>query len=137
MVVSAVSARRFSVPLRKNSDPFFLIVFLLSTRCSVRIDSAMVEAAVRTVRRRSSGSTASFTSSSMSTSSGNVRLRKKDIRETQSQLGSPQRDLSREREDVGEEVKMPVRAVAVKVDAGAAKAAQPGEDPETPDGRVP
>ena len=32
---------------------------------------------------------------------------------------------------------MPVGAVAVEVDAGAAKAAQPVQDPGTPDGRVP
>lgn len=61
--------RFFSVFLLKK-DLFFLIDCLLCARSSVRFDSAMVEAAVRTVRRRSSGSTASFSSSVCSRSSG-------------------------------------------------------------------
>ena len=68
-VDAAVCGRFFSV-FRLKKDLFLRIVFRRSARCSWRMDSAMVEAAVRTVLRRSSGSTASFSSSVESRSSG-------------------------------------------------------------------
>jgi hypothetical protein len=65
--------RFFAVPLLK-SEPFFFVlcklrVFLLSARCSTAADSARVEAAVRTVLRRSSGSIDLSSSSSVTSSS--------------------------------------------------------------------
>lgn len=73
----AVLGRLDLVDLLRKKLRFFLIVFRLSAFSSCRMDSAIVECAVRTVRRRSSGSTASF-SSSMSMSSGSGCRRKKE-----------------------------------------------------------
>ena len=54
--------------LRKNLDRWYMDR-LLSALCSDLIDSAMADAAVRTVRKRSSGSIVSSFSSSVSGSS--------------------------------------------------------------------
>lgn len=51
--------------LRENKDLFLEALRLLCARISERIDSAIVEAAVCTVRRRSCGSTVSFSSMSV------------------------------------------------------------------------
>lgn len=59
--------------LRKNKDLFWVTLRLLCALISERIDSAMVEAAVRTVRRRSCGSMVSFSSMS---DGGGCRLNK-------------------------------------------------------------
>jgi hypothetical protein len=55
--------------LRKNLDRLRMVDLLLSALWSVLIDSAMADAAVRTVRKRSSGSIFSSFSSSVSSSS--------------------------------------------------------------------
>jgi hypothetical protein len=48
--------------LRKNKDLFCVALRLFCALISERMDSAIVEAAVRTVRRRSCGSMVSFSS---------------------------------------------------------------------------
>ena len=55
--------------LRKNLDRLYMEDLLRSALCSDLIDSAMADAAVRTVRRRSSGSIVSSFSSSVLCSS--------------------------------------------------------------------
>jgi hypothetical protein len=50
--------------LRKNKDLFWVTLLLFCALISERMDSAIVEAAVRTVRRRSCGSMVSFSSMS-------------------------------------------------------------------------
>lgn len=59
--------------LRKNKDLFWVILRLLRALISERMDSEIVEAAVRTVRRRSCGSMVSFSSMSVG---GGCRLNK-------------------------------------------------------------
>ena len=96
----------FFFSLLKNREPFFLTDFRRSARCSWRMDSAIVDAAVRTVRRRSSGSTLS--SSSVSGSSVRRRKGAMGVRRTQSQPGRRmgRKGVEKEVRDAGEEREM-------------------------------
>lgn len=76
-LVSDVGGALFSCR-RKKFDRFLRMDFLLSARCSTSIDSAIVEAAVRTERKRSSGSIVSFSSSGLRSSGCGFR-RKMDM----------------------------------------------------------
>src|SRR6266545_8293335 len=71
---------------RRRKNPFCLD-FLLSALCSDFTDTARADAAVRTVRRRSSGSTLSSSSSSVSGLAVRLCCLKKDIEEWFADIG--------------------------------------------------